>query len=268
MGAGMNGELRNKVAIVTGAESGIGAEIAKMFGECGARVAVVEFAHPDWARDVVDYIKSKDGDAISVHADVSSERDVEALFAQTEKAFGPVDILVNDAGINGHNKEVVDMDLALWEETIATNLTGPFLCSRRFLRAVRDGKRSGGRIINISSVHETMPMIGTAEYCASKGGLMMLTKTLGLEAAKFQVNVNSIAPGAIVTPMNKEIKHDEKKRHKEEQAIPLGRVGQPQDIARVAVALAGSEAAYMTGTTVFVDGGLLLNVGSGPPTQV
>lgn len=264
----MNSDLQRKTAIVTGAESGIGAEIAKVFGRSGARVVVVEFAYANWANEVVRHIKDNGGDAISVHADVSKEEDVEHLFSESESHFGPVDILVNDAGINGHDKEVVDLDLDLWEQTLATNLTGPFLCSRRFLRAVRDAKRTGGKIINISSVHETMPMIGTAEYCASKGGLMMLTKCLGLEAAKYGVNVNSIAPGAIVTPMNKEIEHDPNKRKKEEQAIPLGRVGQPEDIARVALALAGSESGYMTGTTVFVDGGLLLNVGSGPPTRV
>ncbi len=259
--------LRGKTAIVSGGESGIGAEIAKALGEHGARVVVVEFAYPQWAKEVADWIASKGGEAACVHADVSKEADVEALFAQAESRFGAVDILVNDAGINGHGKEVVDMDLALWSETLATNLTGPFLCSRRFVRGIRDAKRRGGKIINISSVHETMPMIGFAEYCASKGGLMMFTKTLGLEVAKYGINVNSIGPGAIMTPMNKELKDDAKKREQQEQAIPLGRIGQPQDIARVAVALAGPESDYMTGTTVFVDGGLLLNVGSGPPSQ-
>jgi glucose 1-dehydrogenase len=264
----MDQQLTGKVAIVTGAESGIGASIAKLMGEHGARVVVTEFAHPQWAHNVVDHIKRSGGDAMAVHVDVSKERDVESLFGKAETEFGPVDILVNDAGINGHGKEVIDISFDMWQETLATNLTGPFLCSRRFLRAIRDAKRTGGKIINISSVHETMPMIGFAEYCASKGGLMMFTKCLGLEAAKFKVNVNSIAPGAIMTPMNDELKEDPAKMRKEETVIPWGRVGDPDDIGRMALVLAGPQSDYMTGTTVFVDGGLLLNVGSGPPSQV
>lgn len=260
--------LSGKTAIVTGAESGIGAEIAKRYGEHGANVAVVEFAYPDWAREVVTYIEEHGGHAISVHADVGKEPDVEQLFAETEARFGEVHILVNDAGINGHNKEVVDLDLELWEETLRTNLTGPFLCSRRFMRAVKNGKRTGGKIVNISSVHETMPMIGTAEYCASKGGLMMFNKTLALEASKYKVNVNNIAPGAIITPMNKEVKEDPEERKKEDEKIPWGRVGCPDDIASAALFLASAQSDYVTGTTLFADGGLLLNVGSGPPGQV
>lgn len=260
--------LSGKTAIVTGAESGIGAEIAKRFGEHGANIAVVEFAYPEWARDVVRYIEEHGSQALSVHADVGKEADVETLFAQTEERFGDVHILVNDAGINGHDKEVVDLDLELWEQTLRTNLTGPFLCSRRFMRAVKNGKRSGGKIINISSVHESMPMIGTAEYCASKGGLMMFNKTLALEAAKYKVNVNNIGPGAIITPMNKEVKDDPEKRKEEEKKIPWGRVGCPDDIASAALYLASEQSDYVTGATLFVDGGLLLNVGSGPPGQV
>lgn len=260
-------ELQEKVAVVTGAESGIGAQIAKEFAQAGARVVVNEFAYPDWAADVVKYAQEHGGQAVCVHADVADEGDVERLFAQAEREFGPVDILVNNAGINGHGKETIDLSLELWNQTLATNLTGPFLCARRMLRGLRDAKRKGGKIINITSVHETMPMIGFAEYCASKGGMLMFTKTLALEAAKFGVNVNSIAPGAIMTPMNKELKEDPKEMQHEREVIPWGRVGQPEDIAHVARFLAGSASDYMTGTTVFVDGGMLLNVASGPPGQ-
>ena len=263
----MSNELKGKTAIVTGAESGIGAGIAKRFGACGARVAVNEFARPQWAADVVKYIKDHGGDAVSIHADVGTEQGVDQLFSQAEQQFGTVDILINNAGINGHNKEVVDLDYHLWMETITTNLTGPFLCSRRFLRAFRDAKRTGGKIVNISSVHETMPMLGFAEYCASKGGLMMFTKCLALEATKYRVNVNSIAPGAILTPMNKELKEDPKEMQHEKEVIPWGRVGDADDIAKIAVVLATDQSDYMTGTTVFVDGGMLLNVASGPPGQ-
>jgi glucose 1-dehydrogenase len=260
--------LENKTAIVTGSESGIGAEIAKRYAEHGANVVVVEFAYPDWANDVARYASEHGAQALVVHADVGKEEDVERLFSQAEQRFGTVDILVNDAGINGHDKEVVDLSLELWQETLNTNLTGVFLCSRRFLRAIRDAKRTGGKIINISSVHETMPMIGTAEYCASKGGLLMFTKTLALEAAKYKVNVNNIGPGAILTPMTKELKSDPEKMKEEEEAIPWGRVGRPEDIASAALFLATGQSDYMTGATIFVDGGLLLNVGSGPPSKV
>lgn len=258
--------LEGKTAVVTGAESGIGAEIAKRFGEHGARVTVVEFAYPQWAAGVAKHITEHGGQARVVHADVGQEADVERIFKETEDAFGRADILVNDAGINGHGKEVIDMPLEIWHRTLLTNLTGPFLCARRFLRAIRDAGGKGGKIVNISSVHETMPMIGTAEYCASKGGLMMFNKTLALEAAKLKVNVNNIGPGAIITPMNEELKDDPKQRKEEEEKIPWGRVGCPQDIADAALWLASPQSDYVTGTTLFIDGGLLLNVGSGPPT--
>lgn len=259
--------LDREVAIVTGSESGIGQSIAVLFGASGAHVVVDEFAYPERARQTVELIEKAGGRAVAVHADVRAENDVERLFAAAERQFGPVTILVNDAGINGHGKEVIDMDLHLWQETIGTNLTGPFLLSRRFMRSYREAGRRGGRIINISSVHETMPMIGSAEYCATKGGLMMFMRTLALEAAKFSVTVNNIGPGAILTPMNQELKEDPQKRKEQEKTIPLGRVGEPDDIGRVALFLAGPDAAYITGTTVFADGGLLLNVGSGPYAQ-
>jgi glucose 1-dehydrogenase len=261
----MERRLEGKTALVTGSESGIGAEIAKIYAENGANVVVVEFAYPDWAADVASYAQERGSQSLVVHADVRSEDDVERLFGEAERQFGAVDILVNDAGINGHSKEVVDLPLDLWRETLETNLTGAFLCSRRFLRKIRDSKRKGGKIINISSVHETMPMIGAAEYCASKGGMLMFTKTLALEAAKYHVNVNSIGPGTIITPMNKELKSDPKQLKEEEKSIPWGRVGYPEDIASAALFLATEQSDYMTGTTMFVDGGMLLNVGSGPP---
>ncbi len=263
----MPNSLEGQVAVVTGSESGIGQSIAKVLGGAGAAILVNEFAYSERAEQTVQDIERSGGKAAAVHADVRKEDDVEKLFAAAEKRFGPVTILVNDAGINGHGKEVVDLDLHLWQETLGTNLTGPFLCSRRFMRAYKESGRSGGRIINISSVHETMPMMGFAEYCATKGGLMMFMRCLAMEAAKYKVTVNNIGPGAILTPMNEELKEDPEKRKKEEKTIPLGRIGVPDDIGKVALFLAGTQSAYMTGTTVFVDGGLLLNVGSGPYQQ-
>lgn len=257
--------LSGHVAVVTGSESGIGRAIAKIFGSNGASVIVNEFARPNEAEDTVREITGAGGHAAAVHADVRYEPDVERLFSEAERHFGPVTLLVNDAGINSHDKEVLDLELAEWNETLQTNLTGPFLCARRFLRAVRDAKRTGGKIINISSVHEQMPAKGTAEYCAAKGGLMMFTRCLALEAAQFKVNVNSIGPGTIMTPMNQDLAKDTHKRKEHEKTIPWGRVGFPDDIGKAALFLASGESDYMTGQTIFVDGGMLLNVGSGEP---
>ena len=263
----MQSALSGQVAVVTGSESGIGQSIAKLFGANGASVIVNEFAYPDRARETVAEIERTGGRAAAVHADVREERDVEALFSQAEQRFGPPTILVNDAGINGESHDVADLSLDGWNEILGTNLTGPFLCARRFMRAYRDGKRSGGRIINISSVHESMPAIGVSAYCASKGGLMMFMRCLALEAAKYKITVNNIGPGTIMTPMNQDLAKDPKELKEHEKTIPIGRVGYPDDIGRVALFLAGPESEYMTGTTLFVDGGMLLNVASGPPQE-
>jgi len=260
-------DLKDQVAVVTGSESGIGQAIAKLLGANGASVVVNEFAYPDRVRETVNEIERSGGKAIAVHADISKESDVEKIFSAAESSFGPVTILVNDAGINGESEEVAELSMEGWQELLGTNLTGAFLCSRRYMRAYRDGKRSGGRIINISSVHETMPSIGSAAYCATKGGLMMFMRCLALEAAKHKVTVNNIGPGTIMTPMNKDLAENPKELKEHEKTIPIGRVGYPEDIGRVALFLAGPESEYITGTTLFVDGGMLLNVGSGPPQE-
>ncbi|HEV2261938.1 MAG TPA: glucose 1-dehydrogenase [Candidatus Rubrimentiphilum sp.] len=261
----MDKALQGQVAVVTGAESGIGQSIAQFFGQSGASVIVNEFAYPDRARETVEAIERAGGRAAAVHADVTKERDVEKFFSTAEKEFGPVTILVNDAGISGEEAEVADLTLEAWNETLETNLTGPFLCARRYMQAYRDSKRSGGRIINITSVHETMPAIGMSAYCATKGGLMMFTRCLALEAAKYKITVNNIGPGTIMTPMNEDLAKNPQERKEHEKTIPIGRVGYPEDIGRVALFLASPQSKYMTGTTVFVDGGMLLNVASGPP---
>lgn len=257
----------NKVALVTGSESGIGQSIAIHLGSNGIAVCVVEFAQPDGAAKTKQAIEQAGGKAIVVHADVRSETDVDRAFSLAEQALGPVSILVNDAGINGEHKPVADLSIDGWQEVLATNLTGPFLCSRRFLQPYKSGSLNGGRIINISSVHEEMPAKSVAAYCAAKGGVRMFMRCLALEAAEFGVTVNNIGPGTIMTAMTKELAEnpDELKEH--EKTIPLGRTGQPDDIGKVALFLASDGSAYMTGTTIFVDGGMLLNVGSGPPQE-
>jgi len=250
---------------VTGAESGIGQAIATLFGREGEAVVEREFAYPEGARETVEAIVANGGKAVSVHADVTNESDVEKLFAAAEE-FGPrASILVNDAGISPSGHNVVDTTRELWNQTLATNLTGPFLCSRRFLRSLRDRNEQGGKIICITSVHQDMPALGIAAYCASKGGHHMFMKCLALEAAEYRVNVNAIAPGTILTPMTKELIENPKERAEHERTIPWGRSGVPEDIANAALFLATADSDYVTGTTLVVDGGMLLNVGSGPP---
>lgn len=259
------GILDGQIAIVTGAESGIGQAIATLFGREGAAVVVGEFAQTDGARATVDTIVANGGRAVSVHADVTLEADVEKLFAAAEKFGSRASILVNDAGISPSGHNVVDTTRELWDQVLATNLTGPFLCSRRFLRALRDRGERGGKIVCITSVHQEMPALGVAAYCASKGGHHMFVKCLALEAAEYRVNVNAIAPGTILTAMTKELIEDPKERADHEKTIPWGRSGVPDDIAHAALFLAGPDSDYVTGSTVVVDGGMLLNVASGPP---
>jgi len=261
------GLLDGQVAVVTGSESGIGQSIAVAFGLAGAAVVVNEFANPEGARATVSTINAGGGTAVSVHADVSQEGDVERLFAQAEQLGTRASILVNDAGVNANGKDVVDTELDDWNRTIATNLTGAFLCSRRFLRAVREREEAGGKIICITSVHQEMPALGTAAYCATKGGLHMFVKCLALEAAQYGVNVNAIAPGTILTAMTKELIENPKERAEHEKTIPWGRSGVPEDIAQAALYLASANSDYVTGTTLVVDGGMLLNVASGPPQR-
>lgn len=261
------GLLEGQVAVVTGAESGIGQAVAVAFGREGAAVVVNEFAHPEGARATVATIVSNGGKAVAVRADVTKEADVETLFAAAEQMGTRASILVNDAGVSPGGEDLIDTTLESWNRVIATNLTGPFLCSRRFLRALRERKERGGKIVCITSVHQDMPALGVASYCASKGGHHMLVKCLALEAAAYGVNVNAVAPGTILTPMTKELMEHPHERAEHEKTIPWGRSGVPNDIAHAAVYLASEKSDYVTGTTLVVDGGMLLNVASGPPQR-
>jgi glucose 1-dehydrogenase len=257
-------QLEGTVAVVTGADSGIGAEIAKLFAANGAAVAI-DYLHDEaGARATRDAIHRAGGRAHIVQADVSDEAAVEALFTTAERELGAVSILVNNAGRNASGNQVLDMSFETWTRTIATNLTGVFLCSRRFARARRH-TTGGGKIVTISSVHEEMPAIGVAEYCAAKGGLRMFTRCLALELAIHKINVNNIAPGTILTPMNQDLLDDPTALHDHEQTIPWKRAGVPADIAAMALFLASDAADYITGTTFAVDGGMLLNVANGIP---
>lgn len=260
----MNRRLEGRVAIVTGADSGIGQAIAELFAAEGARVTIDYLNDRAGAEATQRAIESAGGQAMTVRADVGDEEQVEALFAACEAKFGPPDILVNNAARNSSDVRVLDMPAQQWEATLRTNLTGPFLCSRRFARGLA-GIGRGGKIINITSVHEEMPAIGVADYCASKGGLRNLTRCLALELATAKINVNNIAPGTVLTSMNQDLLDDPKALAEHEQTIPWKRAAKPEDVAKSALFLGSEDSDYVTGTTFVVDGGMLLNVGNGVP---
>jgi glucose 1-dehydrogenase len=252
--------LEGKVAIVTGAATGIGREIAFHFARNGAAVAVDYVDKPDKANVVVADIEKSGGRAIAVQADVSKPDQVQNLFAKTVETYGRVDILVNNAGIE---KEVPfwEVPFELWSNVIAVDLTGPFLCAQAAAKQMIS-QGDGGRIINISSVHEDMPMPTNLPYCAAKGGLRMLMRTAAVELAPHKVTVNNIGPGAIDTPLDKPTKDDPKKMKTLLGEIPLNRMGQPEEVAELALFLASKAAAYITGSTYFIDGGMLRQSGS------
>lgn len=246
--------LQGKVAIVTGAATGIGRAIAIEMARRGATVVVNYIGKADPAQQVVKTIKGGNGAALTIEADVSSSQQVSGMIAQTVAQFGHIDVLVNNAGIE---KEIPFLDLpeAEWDRIIAVDLKGPFLCTQAAAREM--AKRKKGTIINISSVHEDLPFPGYAPYCAAKGGLRMLCRDLALELAKFNINIVNVAPGAIDTPINDATMKNPEKVLALKREIPLGRVGKPEDVAKLVCYLASDDASYITGTTVVIDGGLM-----------
>lgn len=252
-------KLQGKVAIVTGAASGIGQAISTTFVTEGAAVVVDYVGKPGSADDTLARIKALGGRAIAVEADVSDPAQVQNLVNQAVSAFGRLDILVNNAGIE-FKHPFVEFPLDQWQKIMAVDLTGPFLCAQAAARQmIQQG--GGGRIINISSVHEDLPMPTNAPYCAAKGGLRMLMRTIAVELAPHKITVNNIGPGAIFTPIDKEIEADAKLNAELMAEIPLGRWGHPEEVAQLAVFLASDAAAYMTGSTCFIDGGMLRKAG-------
>jgi glucose 1-dehydrogenase len=248
--------LKGKVAIITGSATGIGLGIAQRMAQEGAAV-VIDYmpGQEDTANGIVKALKRHHERAAAIQANIADEGQVQQLIDGTVQQFGKLDIFVNNAGIE-HKMPFVDTPLDVWNKTIAVNLTGPFLCSRAAARQmIKQG--GGGRIINISSVHEDLPMPTNAPYCATKGGLRMMTRTLCLELAEHQITVNNIGPGAIDTPMDAPLKANPQLYNELLSHIPLGRMGQPEEIGNCAVFLASDEAAYVTGATFFVDGGLM-----------
>jgi glucose 1-dehydrogenase len=253
-------KLQNKVAIVTGAATGIGRAIAVRFALEGAAVVVDYIGTPDTPNETEQAITSAGGKTIAVAADVSKPDQVQNLIESTLKAFGRIDIVVNNAGIE-KKFAFVDFPLESLEKILAVNLVGPFLVSQAAARQmIQQGQ--GGRIINISSIHEDLPMPGNAAYCASKGGLRMLTRTISVELAKDNITVNNIGPGAVYTPIDADIQADPAIEKALMAEIPLNRWGKPEEIAGLAVYLASDEASYVTGSTFFIDGGMLRQAGS------
>lgn len=258
--------LNEQKALVTGANSGIGRGIAIALGQAGADVVVNYFSGNEAANDVVDEIIRAGSKAIACQADVSKEDQVQAMFQRMLKEFGTIDILINNAGLQ-KDAPFDEMTLEQWNGVLNVNLTGQFLCARE---AVREFKRRGvvkevscsaGKIICISSVHELIPWAGHVNYAASKGGVMLMMKSIAQEVAPYRIRVNSISPGAIRTPINTAAWNTPEAYNELMKLVPYKRIGETLDIGRAAVWLASDHADYVTGISLFVDGGMTLYPG-------
>jgi glucose 1-dehydrogenase len=258
--------LIGQKALVTGANSGIGRAIALALGRAGADVAVNYVSRPEDAEGVAAEIRDHGPDAMTVHADVADEGQVGAMFGSVIAKFGRLDILVANAGLQ-RDARFVEMTLADWNTVIAVNLTGQFLCCREAVREMaRRGplagiSRAAGKIICMSSVHQRIPWAGHVNYAASKGGIMMMMQSIAQEVAPLKIRVNAIAPGAIRTPINHAAWATAEAYRALMDLVPYARIGEPDDIGRAAVWLASDESDYVTGTTLFVDGGMTLYPG-------
>ncbi len=262
----INLKLRGQSALVTGASSGIGKAVAIALANEGANVVVNCSSHPERGQEVADEIKAKGGKAMVYQADVSKEEEVQGMFQAMYKEFGTIDILVNNAGLQ-KDSPFVDMTLGDWQKVIDVNLTGQFLCAREAAReflkrgVVPERSVAAGKIICMSSVHEVIPWSGHVNYATSKGGILLLMKSIAQELAPQEIRVNGIAPGAIQTPINKEAWETKEALDKLLTLIPYKRIGRPEDIGKAAVWLASDESDYITGATIYVDGGMTLYPG-------
>jgi glucose 1-dehydrogenase len=250
------GKLDGRVALVTGGDSGIGQGVCFELAAHGAAVAVNYVGSPDATEKMVAEIEQVGARALAVQMDVSSEDDVRSAFAQTAEAFGGVDLLVNNAGVE-HPYALLDMPLDAWQKVLDVNLTGTFLCAREAARTMRD-RKSPGTIVNISSVHEQIAWERFSHYCASKGGMKLFAQSIAKELAPLGIRVVNVAPGAVDTPINKAVLENAQESAAVVAEVPLGRWGHVEDIAHAVAWLASSQASYVTGATLFIDGGMTL----------
>jgi glucose 1-dehydrogenase len=250
-------KLENKVILVTGSSQGIGAGIAVRLAQEGADIVVNYHSHPEEADDVKGKITALGRKAVSVGADLSTVEGTAKLIADGVAGLGRIDILVNNAGVekNASFWEVTEKDFDL---VLNTNLKGPFFLTQAFVKHLQE-RKAGGKVINISSVHEELPFPHFASYCASKGGMKMVTRDLSIELAPLGITINNVAPGAIETPINTKLMNDPAQLKALLDNIPLRRLGKPADVAAAVAFLASSDADYITGTTLVVDGGLTWN---------
>jgi glucose 1-dehydrogenase len=248
--------LEGRRALVTGATTGIGQGTAFELAAHGAAVAINHRGRVDDGRAMVAAIEAAGGRAVPVEMDITIEADVQRGFAEAREAFGGLDLLVNNAGVE-KPFELVDMPLEEWERVISVNLTGTFLCTREAARIMRADDAKGA-IVMISSVHEVIPWEQFGHYCASKGGMKLFAQSIAKELAPHGIRVVSVAPGAVATPINQKVLDDPEERRKVEAEIPLGRWGEVSDVARTVAWVASDQAQYVVGATIFVDGGMTL----------
>lgn len=256
--------MNRKNVVVTGSSRGIGQAVALEFAKAGCNLVINSRNAEELSaskEEILEAIRDS-AEIVTFTGDISQEHVCKGLMDVAEKKLGGLDVLVNNAGINGPEKNIVDISSTEWDKVLDINLKGSFFCSReaikKMLSQIKRSDSSDYSIINISSVHQTTPMPLAVPYAASKGGMEMLTKTMALEVADKGIRINAIAPGAIATMMNIDILEDEKKKKDEENKIPMHRIGNPSEIAKVAVFLASTDASYITGATFYVDGGLTL----------
>ncbi len=255
--------LENKVALVTGSDSGIGRAIAIAFAAEGARVVITYNSDQEGAAETAEEVKKRSKESpLVIQLDVTDEQKVNEAIDRVTDELGTLDVLVNNAGVNGSDIKLADMDTETFDQAIKTNLYGVFFCCRKFVQYLRS-RNATGKIITISSVHETLASPGNVNYNASKSALTGFTKSLAMELAGEGTTVNNIAPGMILTPMNQEAIDDPETLKEQASHIPMKRAGKPEEIARLALFLASSDADYVTGASYFMDGGLTLNVGQG-----
>ena len=254
--------LGGKVALITGSDSGIGQASAIAFAKEGAAIAITYLHDAEGAAETRTQVEAAGGKALVIQLDISDEEQVAAAFDSVIETFGTIDILMNNAGVDASGTHVADLSTDVFDTAMRTNVYGTFFCCRRFVNE-RKKHAGGGKIINVTSVHEDIPNAGGADYDCSKGAIRNLTRALALELAPLEINVNNLAPGMVLTPFNQPAIDDPRLLEEQVQSIPLKRAANPFEIARLAVFLASSDSDYCTGSTFTMDGGLSQNMGQG-----